>query len=99
MGEIVSTDDVLGGAPRIEGRRIGVHHVAARVVDEGESPEQVAADYDLEIADVYRALAYNYDHAEELRTVAADRESVPDGFDVVREPEDLDGTEEPEPEA
>jgi uncharacterized protein (DUF433 family) len=66
MAEIVSTDDVLGGAPRIEGRRIGVHHVAKRVVDTGESPEQVAADYDLDIADVYRALVYSIRGPEEI---------------------------------
>ena len=35
MADIVSTDDVLGGAPRIKGRRIGVHHIAGRVVDAG----------------------------------------------------------------
>lgn len=99
MGEIVATDDVLGGAPRIEGRRIGVHHVARRVVDAGEPPERVAADYDLELADVYRALAYYYDHPDEMRSVEADRDAVPDGFDVVSGPDDLDGAEEPEPEA
>lgn len=99
MSDIVSTADVLGGAPRIEGRRIGVHHIAKRVIDAGESTEQVAADYDLDIADVYRALVYYYDHAEEMRSVAAERESIPDDFDVVRGPDDLDGTEEPEPEA
>lgn len=99
MGEIVSTDDVLGGAPRIEGRRIGVHHVARRVADAGESPEQVAADYGLDLADVYRALAYYYDHPDEMRSVEADRDTVPDGFDVVRGPDDLDGAEETEPEA
>lgn len=37
MSEIVSTDDVLGGAPRIEGRRIGVHHIAKRVIERGDN--------------------------------------------------------------
>jgi uncharacterized protein (DUF433 family) len=99
MAEIVSTPDVLGGAPRIEGRRIGVHHVAKRVVDAGEAPEQVAADYDLDMADVHRALAYYYDHPEEMRTVQAERRTVPDGLSVVRGPDDLESTNEPEPEA
>ena len=99
MAEIVSTPDVLGGAPRIEGRRIGVHHVAKRVIDAGEAPEQVAADYDLDIADVHRALAYYYDHPEEMRAVQADRRTVPDGLSVVRGPDDLESTSEPEPEA
>jgi uncharacterized protein (DUF433 family) len=89
MAEIVSTDAVLGGAPRVEGRRIGVHHVARRVIDAGESPEQVAADFDLDIADVHRALTYYYDHPDEMRTVQATRKTVPDDLRVVRGPDDL----------
>lgn len=99
MAEIVSTNDTLGGAPRIEGRRIGVHHIAKRVLDAGESPEQVAADYDLDIADIYRAMVYYYDHADEMRQIQAGRQSVPDELSVVRGPEDLDTKTESEPEA
>ena len=99
MSEIVATDDVLGGAPRIDGRRIGVHHIAKRVIDAGEPPEQVAADYDLDIADVHRALAYYYDHPDEMRTVESQGRTIPDGLRVVRGPDDLDSHEDPEPEA
>jgi len=99
MADIVSTDDTLGGAPRIEGRRIGVHHIAKRVLDAGDPPEQVAADYDLDIADVYRALVYYYDHAAEMRQIQADRQSVPTELSVVRGPEDIDTTIQSEPDA
>lgn len=99
MTEIVSTNDILGGAPRIDGRRIGVHHIAKRVLDAGQSPEQVAADYGLDIADVYRALVYYYDHADEMRQIQAERQSVPDDVAVVRGPEDLDAKTRSEPEA
>jgi uncharacterized protein (DUF433 family) len=99
MAEIVSTTDTLGGAPRIEGRRIGVHHVVKRVIDAGESPEQVAADYDLAIADVYRALAYYYDHAEEMRQAQAERQTVSEDLTVIRGPGDLDTSTRSEPEA
>lgn len=88
----------MGGAPRIEGRRIGVHHVAKRVIDAGESPEQVAADYDLKIADVYRALVYYYDHTEKMRQIQVERQTVPDGVAVVRGPKDLDTETQSEPE-
>lgn len=98
MAEIISTSDTLGGAPRIEGRRIGVHHVAKRVIDAGESPEQVAADYDLDIADVYRALVYYYDHTEEMRQIRVERQTVPDGVTVVRGPTELDTETQSEPE-
>lgn len=99
MTDIISTSDTLGGAPRIAGRRIGVHHVAKRVIDAGESPEQVAADYDLDIADVYRALVYYYDHAEEMRSILAEQQSVPDDLSAVRGPEGLDTKTQSEPEA
>lgn len=66
MADIVATDDTLGGEPRIVGRRIGVLHVATRVLD-GDDPEEVAAEFDLDLADVYRALAYYYDHPGEMR--------------------------------
>lgn len=99
MAKIVSTNDTLGGAPRIEGRRIGVHHIAKRVLDTGESPEQVAADYDLDIADVYRALVYYYDHAEEMRQIQTERQSVPEELSIIRGPEDLDSKTQSEPEA
>jgi len=92
MSEIVATDDTLGGAPRIEGRRIGVHHIAKRVVDAGESPEQVAADYDLAIADVYRALTYYYDNREEMREVQSSRLSERDDVSVVSLPVDGSGS-------
>jgi uncharacterized protein (DUF433 family) len=98
VSEIVSTEDILGGAPRIEGRRIGVHHIAKRVIDAGEPPEQVAADYDLDIADVHRALAYYYDNPEEMHEVQRQRSTVPDGSRGIRGPDDLD-EEEPEPKA
>lgn len=98
MAEIVSTDGVLGGAPRIEGRRIGVHHIAKRVIDAGESPEQVAADHDLDIADIHRALTYYYDNPEEMRRVQAERRSVPEELSAVRGPEDLDTETRSEPE-
>jgi len=88
MSEIVTTADVLDGAPRIEGRRIGVHHIAKRIIDAGESTEQVAADYDLDIADVHRALVYYYDHPDEMREVQT--KSVSDDLTVVRGPDDLD---------
>lgn len=98
MTEIVSTEDVLGGAPRFEGRRIGVHHVVSRVIDAGEDPAQVAADYDIDVADIYRALAYYYDHVEEIRETTGDVR-VSEDYRIVEEPADLPGVEERESEA
>lgn len=69
MTEIVKTPNVLGGKPRIEGRRIGVHQIVSLVVDGDLEPEEMAVRYDLELADIHRAIAYYYDNPEEIRAV------------------------------
>lgn len=66
MGGIVRDDDVRSGDPRIEGTRITVLDVKRRVIDADEDPHVVAGEYDLAIADLFRALAYYYDHRDEL---------------------------------
>lgn len=81
MTEIASTEDVLSGAPRIEGARIGVHHIARRIVDGDEEPAVVASDYDLSLADVHRALTYYYDHPEEMREMRRRRDEMGEGLD------------------
>jgi len=42
MVEIVSTDDVLGGKPRLAGRRLSVLQVAEMVLKDSHTPEEVA---------------------------------------------------------
>lgn len=79
---ITSDEGVLGGEPRIEGTRIGVRHVAGKVVDRGVSPAYVADQLDLTMASVYEALAYYYDSIEEMREL--ERENT-DAFVRVRE--------------
>lgn len=66
---IVRTEDVIGGEPRLEGRRISVLQIAERVIDAGQSPEYIADQLDLSLGDVYRALAYYYDHIEEMNAI------------------------------
>lgn len=70
---ITRDDDVLGGEPRIEGTRVGVRHVAARVIDNGRTPAYVADQLDLSLAEVYEALSYYYANLEEIRAI--DREN------------------------
>lgn len=64
---ITSSEGVLGGEPRIEGTRIGVRHVAGKVVDRGRSPAYVADQLDVSLVAVYEALAYYDDNIEEMR--------------------------------
>jgi len=79
---IVRSDDVLGGKPRLEGTRISVLQVAELIVDVGESPETVADQLDISLADVHHALAYYYDNIEEMNEL---RERRADLLDDLRE--------------
>ena len=76
MPAIVKTDDVLGGDPRIEGHRIGVYLVYQRYVDGDDTPEEIAASYDISIAEIHAALAYAFSHAEEMRSIEARNQSM-----------------------
>lgn len=69
MPQIVTTDGVLGGDPRLEGRRIGVYHIYQRYVDGDETPEEIAASYGISIAEVHTALAYAFSNPDELRAI------------------------------
>lgn len=66
MADIVSTDGVMGGQPRLEGHRISVLQIREWVRDEGMDVETVATEFDVDMADVYRALAYYYDNVDEM---------------------------------
>jgi uncharacterized protein (DUF433 family) len=71
------TPDVCGGRPRIAGHRITVSDVAVMHLKMGYSMEEIATEYDLTLADVYAAMAYYYDHREEIeRQLAEEREFV-----------------------
>lgn len=73
---------MLGGEPRIHETRIGVRHVAARVINAGQSPAYVADQLDLSLASVYEALSFYYDHIEEMREIERENE---DAFERIGE--------------
>lgn len=66
MAEIVSTDDILGGKPRLAGHRISVLDIVDRH-HEGRTPEEVASLYELDLGEVFTALAYYHENPEEMR--------------------------------
>lgn len=68
MADIVSTEGVMGGQPRLDGHRISVLQIVEWVREEGMDVETVAAEFDLDMADVYSALAYYYDNVDEMAT-------------------------------
>jgi uncharacterized protein (DUF433 family) len=63
---IVKTAGMLGGRARIDGRRIGVSDVVNLYVRLGAPVEEIVESYELTPAQVYAALAYYYDHSEEI---------------------------------
>lgn len=60
------TPGICGGKPRIAGHRITVQQIAIWHDRMGRSADEIATEYDLELSDVYAALAYYFDHREEI---------------------------------
>ena len=65
-GYIEITPGVAGGKPRVAGHRITVQDIAVWYVRMGRSADEIADDYDLTLAQVHAALAYYFDHREEI---------------------------------
>lgn len=63
---IISTPSVSGGKPRLSGHRITVQNIVIWHERLGQGADEIAADYDLTLAEVYAALAYYYDHRAEI---------------------------------
>ncbi|WEL17163.1 Putative antitoxin of wHTH fold [Halorhabdus sp. SVX81] len=63
----------------------------ALVEERSEDPEAIADRYDLDVADIYHALAYYHDHPREMRTVEQERDDAMEDFrgSIVR-PEGVD---------
>jgi len=74
LGETGSIVRELMDEPHIEGRRVSVRHVHAQVEGRELAPQTVADRLELDVADVYRALAYYHDHPEEMHAVECRRE-------------------------
>ena len=56
-----------------------------------KTPEAVADRYDLDVADVYYALAYYHDHPREMREVEQEREdAIADFRESIDRPEGVD---------
>lgn len=78
-GRIVPAEESdIHDEPHIEGRRITVQFIHDQVVSRGRDPDTVAENHDLDVADVYRALAYYYDHFDTMRAIERRREQAID---------------------
>jgi len=73
---VARTPGVCGGKPCIAGTRIRVWDIAIHTLG-GASPEEVIAMFPhLTLADIHAALAYFYDHREEVERLAAEDECL-----------------------
>ena len=63
---IVSDSAVRDGQPIISGTQLRVIDVIASHVYRGHSPEELAVNFRLSLGQVYAALAYYYQHKEEI---------------------------------
>jgi uncharacterized protein (DUF433 family) len=63
---IETTPEIAGGKPRIAGHRITVENIAVWHERMGKSVEEIAAEYDLSLADIHAGLAYYFDHRAEI---------------------------------
>ena len=73
--EHIEITDQMSGQPKLRGRRITVAHVKMWHADWGWSVDHICKDFALSPAQVHDALAYYYDHAEEIeRQLVEERE-------------------------
>jgi uncharacterized protein (DUF433 family) len=89
---IVAADESeIHDEPHIAGSRITVRFVHERVEEAGHTPESVADRHNLDLADVYHALAYYHDHPAEMRRIEREREQTIEDYRdrAVTGPDDL----------
>jgi uncharacterized protein (DUF433 family) len=72
---ITVTPGLRGGKPHIIGRRLTVSDIAFFHLKWGLSVPEIAAEYNLSLAEVHAALAYYFDHREEIDKRTAEDEA------------------------
>jgi uncharacterized protein (DUF433 family) len=89
---VAGADSELHDEPHIAGSRITVRFLHERVEGAGLAPATVADRHNLDVADVYEALAYYHRHPEEMARVEAAREAAIDAAreDAITGPDDLE---------
>lgn len=60
------TPGICGEKPRISGHRITVQNIVIWHERIGKSADEIATEYNLKLSDIHAALAYYYDHRNEI---------------------------------
>jgi len=77
---IEASNSVRGGKPRIVGTRITVADIVLMHRRLGRALEEIAGTYDLRLAAVYAAMAYYYDHKDEIDRSLEEEEALAEAF-------------------
>lgn len=78
---IAVTPDVCGGRPRIAGSRVRVQDIVVLHERQGRTPDEiVAAHPTVSLANVHAALAYYFDHRDEIRRMIVEDEALAAGL-------------------
>ena len=78
IDHIVKTPGMLGGRPRVKGRRIAVDHVVSACIFGESTVAEFCENYDLSPAQVHAALSYYYDNTEEIEGILHQTEELLD---------------------
>jgi uncharacterized protein (DUF433 family) len=73
--DIVATPDTLGGKPRIDGTRVSVLQIAEMYEHERWSIQEIVEALGLTETQIYAALAYYYEHQEEIDRAIAEKDA------------------------
>ena len=60
------TPEICDGKPRIAGHRITVQNIVIWHERLEMSPDEIATEFDLSLGDIHAALAYYFDHQDEI---------------------------------
>ena len=80
MSHIEFSADTRGGKPRIAGTRITVADVVLMHRRLDRALEEIAGTFDLPLAAVYAAMAYYYDHKNEIDQSLNEEEALAEAF-------------------
>ena len=78
---ITKIPGVCGGRPAIDGTRVRVLNIVY-LHQQGQTPEQMRKAYpSLELAQIHAALAYYYDHQEEIQAYIDEDDASPEQYE------------------
>jgi uncharacterized protein (DUF433 family) len=73
---IATNPQIRGGRPCIAGTTLEVAVIAIAKISGGLEPEEIAADYNLSLPQVYAALSYYYDHKPAIDATIQERRQL-----------------------